>query len=149
MYFKYQQWDERFSKGSGKNPFDTLWDLFQELLTISSGDVDQALHWLTELDNEYGMTDQFEDGYGLGDFVEELEERGYIRRDDETQTVVITRKTERSLRQRSWKRSSRTCKRVVWAVTKRITPVKDANDNPKHVPGSRATISATSTVWVL
>lgn len=101
MRFKYQQWDERFSKGMGKSPFDTLWDLFQELLTIASGDVSQALKWLTDLDNEYGITDQFEDGYGLGDFVEELEERGYIETDVDSNTVVITRKTERSLRKKS------------------------------------------------
>lgn len=99
MHFKYIQWDERFAKGS-EAPFDTLWDLFQELLTIASGDVSQALQWLTELDNEYGITDQFDDGYGLGDFMEELEDRGYINQ-DESGTVVITRKTERTLRQRS------------------------------------------------
>ena len=101
MHFKYQKWDERFAKGLGKSPFDTLWEIFQELLTIASGDVAQALRWLTELDKEYGMTDQFDDGYGLGDFVEELEERGYIRQDDEQNILIITRKTERSLRQRS------------------------------------------------
>lgn len=101
MHFKYQQWDERFAKGIGKSPFDTLWDLFQELLTVASGEVSQALRWLTQLDKEYGITDQFDDGYGLGDFVEELEERGYIETDTESNVVVITRKTERSLRQRS------------------------------------------------
>lgn len=101
MHFKYQKWDERFSKNSGQSAFDTLWDLFQELLTIASGDVSQALRWLTELDKDYGITDQFEDGYGLGDFVEELEERGYIETDTDTNTIIITRKTERSLRQRS------------------------------------------------
>jgi len=101
MHFKYQQWDERFARGTGKSPFDKLWDLFQELLTIASGDVAQALRWLTELDKEYGITDEFEDGYGMGDFVEELEERGYIRQDEENNIMIITRKTERSLRQRS------------------------------------------------
>jgi uncharacterized protein with von Willebrand factor type A (vWA) domain len=111
MRFKYQQWDERFSNEMGKSPFDTLWDLFQELLTISSGDVSQALKWLTDLDNEYGITDQFEDGYGLGDFVEELEERGYIETDIDSNTVVITRKTERSLRQRSLKEVFRNLKK--------------------------------------
>jgi uncharacterized protein with von Willebrand factor type A (vWA) domain len=37
----------------------------------------------------------------LGAFVDEMKERGYIREDDEQQQIVITRKTERSLRQRS------------------------------------------------
>ncbi|MDX1618336.1 MAG: VWA domain-containing protein [Balneolaceae bacterium] len=101
MHFKYQQWDERFARGTGKSPFDTLWDLFQELLTIASGDVAQALRWMTELDKDYGITDDFDEGYGLGDFVEELEERGYIRQDEENNIMIITRKTERSLRQRS------------------------------------------------
>lgn len=100
MHFKYQQWDERFAKGTGKSPFDALWDTFQELLTIASGDVSQALQWLTELDNEYGLTDQFDD-YGMGDFIDELKERGYIEQDEEQQIYVITRKTERSLRKRS------------------------------------------------
>lgn len=100
MHFKYEKWDDRFAKRPGKSPFDNLWDTFQELLTIASGDVSKALHWLTELDTEYSITDQF-DNYGLGDFVEELKERGYIEQDNEQQIYVITRKTERSLRQRS------------------------------------------------
>lgn len=101
MQFKYQKWDERFSRLKGSSPFDTLWDLFQELLTIASGEVDQAIRWLTDLDNEYGITDEFDEGYGLGDFIEELEERGYLKQDDETRAYLLTRKTERSLRQRS------------------------------------------------
>ncbi len=100
MHFKYQQWDDRFSKANRQAPFDNLWDTFQELLTIASGDVSQALRWLTELDKEYGLTDEFDD-YSIGDFVDELEERGYIESDDEENAMVITRKTERSLRQRS------------------------------------------------
>ncbi|MDX1671522.1 MAG: VWA domain-containing protein [Balneolaceae bacterium] len=101
MHFKYLEWNERFARGRGKSPFDTLWDLFQELLTVAGGEVSQALRWLTELDKEYGITDQFDEGYGLGDFVEELEERGYIEQDTEQHVMVITRKTERSIRQRS------------------------------------------------
>lgn len=100
MHFKYQKWDERFAKSHGKSPFDSLWDTFQELLTIASGDVSQALKWLNDLDNEYGLTDEFDD-YGMGDFIDELKERGYIEQDDDQQMYVITRKTERSLRKRS------------------------------------------------
>lgn len=101
MHFKYVEWDERFAKGSGKSPFDTLFDLFQELLTIAGGDVSQALKWLTDIDNEYDITGQFEENFGLGDFVEELENRGYIESDTEQDIMVMTRKTERSIRQRS------------------------------------------------
>ena len=100
MHFKYQEWDPRFARSSGKSPFDTLWDLFQELLTVASGDVSQALHWLTQLDEEYGITDQFDD-FGIGDFVDELKERGYIEPGQSGNILVITAKTERSLRKRS------------------------------------------------
>lgn len=111
MHFKYLKWDERFARKGSKSPFDTLFDLFQELLTIGGGDVTQALRWLTELDNEYNITDQFEDDFGLGDFVEELENRGYIETDSDENIMVITRKTERSLRQRSLREIFKTLKK--------------------------------------
>lgn len=101
MHFRYFEWDERFAKSSGKNPFDTLWDLFQQLLTISSGDVSQALKWLTELDNEYDITAQFDEGYSVGDFIDDLKDRGYIDQDGNSGNLVMTRKTERSLRRKS------------------------------------------------
>ncbi len=99
MHFKYQQWDERFARGKGEAPFEKLWDLFQELLTIASGDVPQALKWLRELENEYDVTGEFDD-YTIDDFVEEMEKRGYLD-EDEDQVPVMTRKTERTLRKRS------------------------------------------------
>lgn len=100
MHFRYLKWDERFARNKGKSPFDQLWDMFQQLLMISSGDVSQALQWLTQLDEEYGLSDQMDD-YGIGDFIDELEERGYIKYDDDKAQVIITRKTERSLRESS------------------------------------------------
>tara|TARA_R110002124_G_scaffold277621_4_gene449173 strand:+ start:12171 stop:13283 length:1113 start_codon:yes stop_codon:yes gene_type:complete len=101
MNFKYTQWNKRFGNGKNSKPFDTLWNLFQELLTISSGDVDQALKWLTELDKEYRITEQFDEDYSMGDFMEDMQDRGYIEKDNTLNKVVITRKTERSLRQKS------------------------------------------------
>ena len=101
MRFKYTEWDERFNRNTGKNPFNTLWDLFQELLTISGGDVTQALQWMNDLENEYKITDQFDENYGLGDFIDEMKERGYLRFDDEQQVMVPTAKTDRSIRQKS------------------------------------------------
>ena len=99
MHFRYSEWDDKLSNMKGKNAFDTLFDLFQQLLTIASGDVSQAMKWLTDLDEEYNITDDFE-GYSIGDFIEELKERGYIQ-EDEKQVLVPTKKIERSLRQRS------------------------------------------------
>lgn len=98
MHFQYSEWDSRFDRT--KPAFETLWDLFQELLTISGGDVSQALRWLNQLDEEYRITDQFDD-YGIGDFIDELKERGYIRFDEEQSVMVPSAKTDRSIRKRA------------------------------------------------
>jgi len=97
MRFLYQKWDPRFGRDSQKPAFDKLNDIFRQLLYISSGDVSQALKWLTELDKEYNLTGNEED-YGISDFIRELEERGYITYDEDKVEIVITRKTERELR---------------------------------------------------
>ena len=103
MHFRYVEWDERFRRNKDKDPFNQLFDLFQQLLNISSGDAEQALQWLTELDNMYNLTKDMDD-YDLGDFIQELEERGYIENGEDDEggsTIYITRKTEKSLRQQA------------------------------------------------
>ena len=97
MFFRYSEWDEN-RHGQNVPTFDRLLDLFQQLLYHTGGDADEALRWLTQLDNKYGLTD---DEMGLGDFIEELKNRGLIERDEQTGTVHITAKSERALRQRS------------------------------------------------
>jgi len=99
MHFHYSAFDP--SKADGKKPaFDRLFDIFQQLLMIASGDVGQALRWLTELDKIHNLAPK-DDGYGLGNFIEDLEDRGYLKYNEDTTKVEITGKTERSLRQRS------------------------------------------------
>lgn len=39
-----------------KSPFDTLFVIFKELITHTSGDFDEALDWLEQLDQEYKLT---------------------------------------------------------------------------------------------
>ena len=58
------------------SPFEKLFDIFQELITHTSGDVDEALEWLEQLDQEYQLTDE---EYTLDDFIEDLKARGYLR----------------------------------------------------------------------
>jgi Ca-activated chloride channel family protein len=58
------------------SPFERLFKLFKELLLHTSGDVPEALSWLTELDRTYRLTD---DSYGIADFVRDLTDQGYIR----------------------------------------------------------------------
>jgi len=81
--------------------FDKLLDIFQELITHTSGDFDEAMDWLKQLDKEYQLTNE---EYTLDDFVEELKEKGYIREEvkpDGKNGTAITEKTERAIRKRA------------------------------------------------
>tara|TARA_E500000318_G_scaffold111679_1_gene131194 strand:- start:2003 stop:3166 length:1164 start_codon:yes stop_codon:yes gene_type:complete len=98
-----------------QTPFEKLFEIFQELVTHTSGDVEEALDWLRELDKEYDLTD---DDYTIDDFIEDLKAKGYIREEfdmdgpqggegeegDENGgggTLSVTAKLERMLRQRA------------------------------------------------
>ena len=93
---RYTQWDDE-RHGSTAPAFDRLLDIFEQLLQHTAGDAAEALQWLTQLDQQYNLTDG---QMGIGDFIEELKRRGYL--EEETPgTVVITARTERAIRQRS------------------------------------------------
>lgn len=82
----------------GKGRFEQLLDLFMQLLTYTSGDVSEAMQWLNELDKKYQLTD---DEYGMGDFIDELKEKGYITGDNKPGEIKITPKTEQGIRKKS------------------------------------------------
>ncbi len=97
-------------------PFEKLFEIFQELITHTSGDFDEAIDWLRELDKEYELTT---DDYTIEDFIEDLKAKGYIREEFEDGggkmgeegnegdedggkgTISITAKLERMIRQRA------------------------------------------------
>ncbi|MGB5271906.1 MAG: hypothetical protein WBN52_15515, partial [Eudoraea sp.] len=90
-------------------PFEKLFEIFQELITHTSGDVDEALDWLRELDKEYELTDE---NYTIDDFIEDLKAKGFLREELEEgsgdgegepgeATLAITAKMERIIRQRA------------------------------------------------
>ncbi len=60
-----------------KDPFEKLHKLFMELLLHSSGNVEEALSWLTELDRQYDVSDK---DYSVGDFIKDLEKKGLIKK---------------------------------------------------------------------
>ncbi|NKI32266.1 vWA domain-containing protein [Croceivirga thetidis] len=62
------------------SPFEKLFEIFQELITHTSGDFDEAIDWLRQLDQEYELTD---DDYTIDDFIEDLKNKGYIREEFE------------------------------------------------------------------
>ena len=83
---------------NSKSSFDKMLDIFMQLLTYTSGDVSESLSWLTELDKEYKLTDQ---EYGIGDFIQELKDKGYINENKVKGKIEITAKTEQGIRKRS------------------------------------------------
>jgi Ca-activated chloride channel family protein len=81
-----------------QSPFEKLFDVFCELITHTSGDVDEALEWLDVLDKEYKLTTE---EYTMEDFIEDLKKKGYLREEiqpDGNGQLSITAKTERVLR---------------------------------------------------
>ncbi len=96
-----------FSKHTPKDipHFDRVFDIFKELLTHTSGNIEEAFEWLDTLDQEYAI---FTDEYTKDDFIEDLKKRGYIREDKDNQDGnsgkgdgkhVLTAKLEAALRE--------------------------------------------------
>ena len=91
----------RFSKyieTTKSSPFEQLFHLFKELLIHTSGDVSEALSWLTDIDKEHNITSE---DYGIADFIDDLIAQGYI--DSDAQGLAgggfnPTKKMEVSLR---------------------------------------------------
>ncbi|MFM2442221.1 MAG: hypothetical protein RL449_862 [Bacteroidota bacterium] len=92
--FYFKEFEEK-----SVSPFDKLFGIFKELITHTSGDFDEAIEWLRELDKEYELTDE---NYTIENFIEDLKAKGYIREEiDENggSGMGITAKTERAIRQ--------------------------------------------------
>jgi uncharacterized protein with von Willebrand factor type A (vWA) domain len=84
--------------------FDRIFDIFKELLTHTSGDIEESFNWLETLDKEYSF---FSDKYNLQDFEEDLKKRGYIKEEIDPEDgnsgigkgkKILTAKLESALR---------------------------------------------------
>lgn len=84
----------RYFENKDESGFDSLFRIFRELLVHTSGDVAEALDWLTELDKAHHLT---RGHYGIGDFIEELREKGYLKEDENGQ-IQISPATEQQIR---------------------------------------------------
>ena len=80
------------------DPFERLLNIFQDLLVHTSGDVSEALSWLTELDKHYELTD---DDYGMADFIQDLIDRGYIQQRKKDGLMAPSAKMEIELRRKA------------------------------------------------
>jgi Ca-activated chloride channel family protein len=109
-------------KVKSQTPFEKLFEIFKELITYTSGDFNEAIDWLKELDKEYVLTSE---DYTMDDFIEELLAKGYIKKDLNQDGVGdgigLTAKTEMLLRQHALKQ--------IFGKMKRIG---NGNHNTKH-----------------
>lgn len=93
------QFSRYFDKNKHKTPFEKLFDLFMEMLVHTSGDVEEAIDWLRELDKEHNLTD---DNYTIDDFIEDLKKKGFIDKDPtKGGPRKMTAKTEQVIRNKA------------------------------------------------
>jgi Ca-activated chloride channel homolog len=78
-----------------KGGFEQLLKVFMQLILITSGNVAEALQWLTEVDKQYNLTDGT---YGIGDFIEDLKKNGYISDKGPDGEFTLNAKGEQNLR---------------------------------------------------
>ena len=81
-----------------KADFDTLLKIFLSLLTMTSGDVGEAMRYLNSLDRQYGLTGE---DYGIGDFYEDLKKKGYIEESPQTGEAKPAPKSEQEMRRQA------------------------------------------------
>lgn len=85
------------SSGMGSN-FENLLNIFLQLLTYSSGDIGEVLRWMNQLDERHNLTN---DEYGMGDFIQDLKDKGYIEEDEtDPGTFKVTSKSGQTIRQK-------------------------------------------------
>ncbi|MBC8756854.1 hypothetical protein H2O64_19425 [Kordia sp. YSTF-M3] len=85
--------------------FDRVFNIFKDVLTHTSGDIEEAFEWLEMLDKEYEI---FNEEYSLQDFENDLKKRGYIKEEIDPEKGntgtgkgknILTAKLESALRE--------------------------------------------------
>lgn len=82
-------------QSSKQSLFEELFQLFQELIMMTGGNVSEAMKWLNELDRKYLLTNS---DYGMGDFIEELMRQGYLKREHIDNPLRTTKKLDARIR---------------------------------------------------
>jgi Ca-activated chloride channel family protein len=78
-----------------KSAFDNLLKIFLQLMVVTSGEVSEALSWLTNLDKQYNISNA---DYGIGDFIDDLKSQGYLSDDTGKGEFKLTAKSEQTIR---------------------------------------------------
>jgi uncharacterized protein with von Willebrand factor type A (vWA) domain len=86
---------ESFKPGEEGSDFERLFKLFKEILIHTSGDVSEALDWMNEIDREHHITNN---SYGMGDFIEDLKAKGYLKENEQKDGLDMSSKMEQAIR---------------------------------------------------
>ncbi|MCA0389698.1 MAG: VWA domain-containing protein [Bacteroidetes bacterium] len=78
--------------------FENLLKIFLQLLTMTSGDVSEALNWMNQLDRRYRLTS---DSYGMGDFISDLKSNGFLNENPVSGNLTPSAKSEKTIRKQS------------------------------------------------
>lgn len=92
MRFLYTKWTPE-SK-TDEQRLQSLMQLFSHLLVQTSGDVEEAMEWLRQLAEEYGI---FDENLSMEDLIQKLKEMGII--EEVNNTPVLTTKGVQKIRQ--------------------------------------------------
>lgn len=87
-FIYYTKWFE--NSEANKAAFDALFKLFKSIILQTNGDVNEALNWMTQLNNRYNFTSN------LGEFIDQLKEKGLISGRDDVQ--ILTSKGNQTIR---------------------------------------------------
>ncbi|MEO8734699.1 MAG: hypothetical protein ABI373_10245, partial [Flavobacteriales bacterium] len=79
-----------------RSPFEKLLPIFLEILTHTSGDVEEALDWMQEVDKEHGL---FTAEYTFENFKDDLFKQGILGVPTGGEKVGLTGKAERLIRE--------------------------------------------------
>lgn len=85
-------------KPEDEKGFEQLLSLFLQLLQYTNGDVAEALDWLNQLDQQHHITS---DAYGMGNFIQDLKDKGFIQDNPQNGSIEPTSKTNQTIRKRS------------------------------------------------
>lgn len=91
------RFDQYIDSEEEKSPFEKLLKVFLELMTYTSGDFEESMKWLKELDDEYGLTTP---DYTLEDFRKELEEKSIVKKNEKGKDI-LSDKGEQLIRKRA------------------------------------------------
>jgi Ca-activated chloride channel family protein len=88
----------KYTPQPARDKFSELLNLFLQLMQYTGGDIMETLSWMTKLDGEYKLTNN---EYGMGDFIRDLKDKGYLKEGNEPGTFEVGSKTGQTIRRRS------------------------------------------------